>query len=547
VSSFIKIISCLVISCLHFPDFYSRIEQGFYVKDFTGGLLYGLVLSFLHLMIIAATFIVAFHPRKKIRISLSLLFLISLIFVHISKNIAGSFDFSVVEGTLVFVIAELKNLNISKNFVGFFPSSFYLEALLILCLLASFILPSKTKINYLYANLFLVATGSLLLTLSIFSGVNSIRGLPPHFTAGVWLSHISLSKIFADNDHDSVAIKLNDQTKKNNIVFFVDESVRGDYLDINNNQNITPSLFVKKNEIINFGIASSGANDSAKSNQILRTGPKKSDYQQGLYKNPFIWSYMKQAGYKTVYVDCQYDIPFNNGMTAREFKDVDQFYHPPSSDKDLESLEFVKDLLSKTSVKPLFIYFVKYGVHYPYSYPKEKEKYPVVNLSFDKITKQDLINHYKNAVLAKIDPFFKKMFELPRENSVLIYTSDHGQNLLDNGRLISHGSVENTVPGEGTVPLFILTSVSKWQKKFRNNLVYNKNKVSHFNIFSTLLNIAGYDEQEVRQKHGKSLFDKVNDSQTFATGCCLLPRKIGRASAPIWVSIAKDKLANVSG
>ena len=51
--------------------------------------------------------------------------------------------------------------------------------------------------------------------------------------------------------------------------------VRGDYLDINNNQNITPSLFAKKNEIINFGIASSGANDSAKSNQILRTGLKR--------------------------------------------------------------------------------------------------------------------------------------------------------------------------------------------------------------------------------------------------------------------------------
>ena len=55
---------------------------------------------------------------------------------------------------------------------------------------------------------------------------------------------------------------------------------------------------------------------------------------------------MKQAGYKTVYVDCQYDIPFNNGMTARELKDVDHFYHPPSSDKDLEAMRFVNYFLS---------------------------------------------------------------------------------------------------------------------------------------------------------------------------------------------------------
>jgi glucan phosphoethanolaminetransferase (alkaline phosphatase superfamily) len=538
--SFLKIVACVSLNLYHSYSFYPRLLEGYYLKIFPYSLFYITSLLILYLLVLFATLAVAFHPNKYARVFGSIVFFLTLTCANISEFIVGFLDYSIVEG--MFAFSELNDFALTRSYSKVLPAFLYMKVLFLFCVCSLFVVPPVKTIRRLLVNLSFWGCFSILGFMSFFLGANSIRGLPSHFTMSVWLTHVGISNLFANNDHKQPDIKHIIQKDKTNIILLVDESVRGDYLDINNNKGLTPSLFKNKNKIINFGIASSGANDSARSNQILRTGPKKDNYKNDLYSNPFIWSYMKKSGYKVVFINAQYDSPFINGMTADEYKDVDLFYYPKSSNKDIESLDFIQKLLADQSDQPLFIYVVKYGVHYPYSYPKGKSKYLVENLSYDKITKKDLVNHYKNAIVANIDPFFERLFKLSAKNSVFIYTSDHGQNLLDNGLLISHGSTENTVAGEGTVPLFVWTESSEWKNKFQNYLYYNKDRTSHFNIFSTVLTIAGYDKLEVKKKHGNSLFDKINEPQTFATKCCLLPRKLGRTPDPVWVEIENRRI-----
>ena len=56
-------------------------------------------------------------------------------------------------------------------------------------------------------------------------------------------------------------------------------------------------------------------------------------------------------------------------------------------------------------------------------------------------------------------------WQLP-ESLVILYTSDHGQNLLDNGLRLSHGSVENHTQEEGLLPMLVITENETWKDLF---------------------------------------------------------------------------------
>ena len=119
-----------------------------------------------------------------------------------------------------------------------------------------------------------------------------------------------------------------------------------------------------------------------------------------------------------------------------------------------------------------------------------------------------LVRSYSKAITWSVDGFFQKLQpNLDLNKTLLLYTSDHGQTLWENGYKGTHCSSSRPHPGESYVPLFAFTAVSSLEGRFRQGADRGFNRATHFDIFPTLLLAMGYEEKWVSNKFGANLFD----------------------------------------
>ena len=127
-----------------------------------------------------------------------------------------------------------------------------------------------------------------MLGISILKNGYGVYSMPVQYRIPVLMAYYGIKNI-SNEQHirNNVVYKTNPKEKLLDVVLIVDESVRGDFLDINGeNMGITPYLYAHKNRVMNFGYASSGANCSADSNQILRYGVNPNNFENTFNKNP---------------------------------------------------------------------------------------------------------------------------------------------------------------------------------------------------------------------------------------------------------------------
>lgn len=320
-----------------------------------------------------------------------------------------------------------------------------------------------------------------------------------------------------------------------NIILVVDESISSDFISLSPDTTITPILANNRDIIASFGQASSGHNCSSFSNAILRWGISPTSLLSA-EKLPTIWQYAKAAGFTTTYIDAQkHPGTYGNLMDLRETEAIDNIiqFNSPQIERDINYIsndfEAAKTIIKLTSeTKYNFIYINKLGVHFPYEgkYPEEfSEHKPHMSL-FEPLgnsTRKQLINSYKNAISWNIDGFFKPLINSGRlQNTVVIYTSDHGQNLLDQGTA-THCNRNNASPYQALVPLLIMTRDKTLLDTFKKTSISNKNAASHFNIFPTVLTLMGYPTELVEQDYTKTLFSPIQRLGKYSTGNLLLP------------------------
>jgi glucan phosphoethanolaminetransferase (alkaline phosphatase superfamily) len=184
--------------------------------------------------------------------------------------------------------------------------------------------------------------------------------------------------------------------------------------------------------------------------------------------------------------------------------------HGPPYNRDDRIAERILQLL-KLDI-PSFIYVNKFGTHFPYEadFPPDYDK-SRVSLQGEYSAADGsagLLRAYNNALRWSVDGFFEKLFSrLDKQNVFVIYTSDHGQSLLEGGQKISHCSMRNTQVGEGLVPLLVSTGIQDLAVRVRKSATHAYGRATHFEIFPTLLLAMGYDEQWVRERYGPSLLD----------------------------------------
>jgi glucan phosphoethanolaminetransferase (alkaline phosphatase superfamily) len=324
----------------------------------------------------------------------------------------------------------------------------------------------------------------------------------------------------------------------NKILMIMDESVRGDYLSLNGAVYNTTPFLKATDHLVNFGVASSGANCSIISRTMFRFGMQQSDlpngWREGLSR-PSFWQFAHRAGFKTVHIDAWYGpLALGNGFSLAEKALIDSTINIINNPSYLRDQMLVDQLLDALKdERPAFIYVEKYGVHWPYSdkYPPDFHGLPtplephtdwsvdtILGLHrFDELTERE-IALYPNAIAWSVDEFFRKLLPaVDLSNTLIIYTSDHGQSLLP-GRF-PHCGMTRTVPrGEEYVPLFAITSVPEFEQGLEKGAAHGFDQFSHFEIFPTLLLAMGYDPGWVKASYGPSLMDSPSPDRKFMAG-----------------------------
>jgi glucan phosphoethanolaminetransferase (alkaline phosphatase superfamily) len=320
-----------------------------------------------------------------------------------------------------------------------------------------------------------------------------------------------------------------------NIVLIIDESVRGDHLSLNGySKQTTPYLeeLAKEGLLQNWGIAVSASTCSITSHNILVTGFKNDelpDKERKIWTRPSVFQFAKAMRYKTYYLDGQRS-QFWGGI-ANDLSYIDVWLNvtdfPVSEnywETDFLIAKKVNEIINTSSGN--FIFVFKRGIHAPF-----KWNFPTDAITWSpSITEEEFVsaenkeafsNGFDNALKFNLDTFFKTLAtdykNLPN-NTVILYTSDHGQTLSENGERFSHcGDTRN----EAIVPLFMLGNLG--------TSVDTKYKASHANILATMLDLMNYPESLRKYDYAKSLLkatEKDNNERYFFTPNMISGRRI---------------------
>lgn len=383
--------------------------------------------------------------------------------------------------------------------------------------------------------------GVLLLSAVLFLRAGEgARGLPIMYTPLAYLNLFTYEALHNTvGPREPVTLARTSQAVGHDIVLIIDESISGNYLDINapfgvhsNLKQTHPGI-----DIFNYGYAASIANCSADTNVTLRYGGTRADYMRINSTLPSIWQYAKKAGLRTVYIDAQRTAGnLQNLMTDTEKKDIDQFVQFDQTsvrDRDMAAAAKLIELLNDD--KPELVVINKVGAHFPVH-----DKYPDAFMAYRPTLPRGQFtevadtgerngfngqpddwvlyrNAYKNTVLWNVGEFFARVFaEANLNNALLIYTSDHGQDLHERGNpgLNTHCGGD-PVEEEGLVPLVVIQGSALKTLDWSAQLAANKDRSSHYNIFPTLLQLMGYDLAGIEAVYGKPLSVATADEFTF--------------------------------
>jgi glucan phosphoethanolaminetransferase (alkaline phosphatase superfamily) len=395
-------------------------------------------------------------------------------------------------------------------------------------------------------------------------GGHGTDGLPVQFTSSAFAVVLGLERLLSDAaGRRPVEIAALEKPRARTVVVIMDESVRGDLLDINRPGGIRSGLLPHADAMANFGVMSSIANCSASTNAAFRFGVGRGNYLDELQTNPSIWRYARQAGYRSVYIDAQrHNGGLMNLMTVEERAEIDEHIQLPSAtrpmDRDIEIARRLRRIVEQATI-PTFLFVNKMGAHFPYEgkYPAERRTYePVMERNYfgtevdpkvglpqneDPETRLRFRNSYLNAVAWNVGGFFDALLPgLDLSNAVLLYMADHGQNLHEREEpgYLTHCVTSGAVPEEGMVPMVVLTRIPALLAAMRRAAEKNRDRVSQFNVFPTVLALLGYRAEDIARSATREL---PLEAELPAGQRQFLSRffvRLGRS--PIWNSLDID-------
>jgi glucan phosphoethanolaminetransferase (alkaline phosphatase superfamily) len=307
------------------------------------------------------------------------------------------------------------------------------------------------------------------------------------------------------------------------LVLVVDESVRGDFLEVNGGTLVpTPFLAQRARPFVNFGVACAGTNSSAPSNILLQTGLGPDELMSNpaaAEEAPTIFQYARRSERRTAFLAAQkikswyYVSPFD--LNAIDHYRGLRERHPEISDAAIdERLIDELEVVLAASPEGSFSYLLKMGAHFPYGekHPEGAEGAPPEALAaLPNAERRALVAAYAPAARWASDGFLQKLLNrLEGQDAVVVYTSDHGQSLLEGGIKGTHGIYRDPPASQANVPLMVFGTNEDQRRALaelsREVLPRHRDRMCHEEIFPTLLGFLGFEAGAIREHYGPGLF-----------------------------------------
>jgi lipid A ethanolaminephosphotransferase len=480
---------------------------------------------------VVATICAAFIRTPWLRVAYALLFAAALAFSYIYQAIVADFM------TYDAYVAMLRSRAfIGDAFTQFLPA-FLAPALASTVLFLAIAWPPPAPLprgRRTVAAAVAPAAAVLCVTAIVYArGGDGAIGLPGNITPLSYGLLYGMDVARArQGEREDVALAHAGEPLDYDVVLIIDESIRGDFLDVGGADGVASHLLDGYPAVHSFGLGASATNCSDPSNEILRFGGTRENYAHTTATQPSIFHYARARGLHTVYIDGQRTGGrLQNGMDGYERSVIDEFVQlddTPVVDRDRR----IADLLVEhtRNGRAELILVNKIGAHFPVhdKFPDEFARYqPVLergrfatvsdtgersgDLSWERYT-----NSYRNALLWNVGEFFRVLLAgADFDHAFMIYTSDHGQDFGEKDAGFNLHCSPDPSPYEGLVPMVVLTTTPAWSAATASWATRNFDHTSHYNVFPTLLEVMGYTDPRRQALYGTSLLEPTEDPLTF--------------------------------
>jgi glucan phosphoethanolaminetransferase (alkaline phosphatase superfamily) len=444
---------------------------------------------FLHWMLlsISSYFIIAISLSNRFIsiVTIPLFFLISAVGGFFSYQFDMTFNDAILESIFETNQSEVADL-ISIQLIVYLLSVFIISILIVLNR------QNKKGVNLAY---FI----SILLSFFFFSLVNKYK----NNTLNQKIP-FSYYQAFVDFEFNQQRLNINrieisegsfSTSDSLTVIVVIGESQRSDHIGINGYYRNTMPLVTNRGTVFFSKIYSEWTHTN-KSLPLILTRADSSDYSKTDTEKSFI-SIFNKCGFSTSWIGNQ--IP---GWSYSSFVEENNYVfiskpeltvYSNSKKLDTDLLPVVNERLNSNKGKNNLIVIHQIGSHWWYNshYPDSLSFYkPVLRgKNFNVKYKEEYINSYDNTIRFT-DIFIDKVIdEISDRKSILIYLSDHGESMGENGKWLH----ANEVDEERNPACFIWMS-DKYKNKYPNKeTAINKNRLEHFRtdfLFHSVLGLS---------------------------------------------------------
>lgn len=239
------------------------------------------------------------------------------------------------------------------------------------------------------------------------------------------------------------------------------------------------------------------------------------------YSQPIMWDYGNCLNYRTFFITShslkwyRFDRFYQKEqLDHRWYKEVsgEPFFNDLGID-DAKTIDHLNEVIHQKSDDPFFGIVQLNATHYPYNIPKKFAKW-----------KGTFLDEYDNSIFYQDHVIGKLFDELERsgklDNTVIIFTSDHGESLKDHNNI---GHVDSYYAETISVPLMLYLpksiAINYDVKTLKNNL---NRTTSSIDIAPTIVELLGLqqhkDVREISKNFtGQSLFTLIRKDRAIIT------------------------------
>ena len=293
------------------------------------------------------------------------------------------------------------------------------------------------------------------------------------------------------------------------VVLVIGETARSDHFSLGGYNRQTNPLLSKQKNLVYFNHFTSCNTGTIASVTCLLSHKIGKEFRKKLTYNyqhniDSVVDVFNAVGFKT-YFSTTSSYRKSDPIISR-FLHVNQWYYLSANEffdhrRDELIIGSMKDIISEHDPNNKLVIFHTYGSHYKYNtrYSKQFEKYtPICSITpsttLNDCTIESIVNEYDNTIIYT-DYVLNSLIEaLKEENAILIYASDHGESLGEDGNFY-HGIDFDKAPKVQThIPAIIWFSndyIKNYTDKNKNHALSLINSpINHDYIWHSLVNCA---------------------------------------------------------